>query len=320
MNLPLALALGALRSPFRRPGHGVTVTPGRWRLAEPDVRIDPDRLAAYARVCGFSESGPVPLPYPHVLGFPLTMRLMAARDFPLPLLGLVHTWITVTRHRALLPAERLQLTVHVAALTPHRRGTEVTVATEAHVAGEPVWESRSGYLARHGTPDAVATGPGPASTPGRAPAPTPGLGSAQAPGPGRSPGPAPGPGPAPTPDPGPAPAPPHAPLAARAEWRLASDLGRRYGRVSGDRNPIHLHPLSARVFGFPRPIAHGMWTFARCVAELSPPHAAHVEAEFRAPVPLPSTVTYAADGDRFELRGDGGRPYLTGTATSAARP
>ena len=39
-------------------------------------------------------------------------------------------------------------------------------------------------------------------------------------------------------------------------------------RVSGDRNPIHLYALTAKALGFPRQIAHGMWTMARCVAAL----------------------------------------------------
>jgi acyl dehydratase len=98
-----------------------------------------------------------------------------------------------------------------------------------------------------------------------------------------------------------------------AEWRLPDDLGRRYAAASGDRNPIHLHPLTARLFGFPRPIAHGMWTVARCLAVHGAPEAARVEARFRAPVPLPGTVAYGTDGaGRFELRGAGDRPHLTG--------
>ena len=51
-------------------------------------------------------------------------------------------------------------------------------------------------------------------------------------------------------------------------WRLPADLGRRYAAVSGDHNPIHLYPLTAKAFGFPRQIAHGMWTKARCVAAM----------------------------------------------------
>ena len=57
-------------------------------------------------------------------------------------------------------------------------------------------------------------------------------------------------------------------LPAVTEWKLGGDLGRRYAGVSGDRNPIHMHALSAKAFGFPRAIAHGMWSQARCLAQL----------------------------------------------------
>jgi acyl dehydratase len=102
------------------------------------------------------------------------------------------------------------------------------------------------------------------------------------------------------------------PLPAVAEWRLAEDVGRRYAAASGDRNPIHLHPLTARLFGFPRAIAHGMWTVARCLAAHGTPDSCHVRARFRAPVLLPGTVTYAARDGRFELRGREDRIHLTG--------
>jgi acyl dehydratase len=103
----------------------------------------------------------------------------------------------------------------------------------------------------------------------------------------------------------------HGPLPGVDEWRLAGDIGRRYAAASGDRNPIHLYPLTARLFGFKRAIAHGMWTAARCLAAHGTPRAALVRAEFRAPVLLPGTVTYAADGERFELC-DGERVHVTG--------
>ena len=91
-------------------------------------------------------------------------------------------------------------------------------------------------------------------------------------------------------------------------WRLPADLGRRYAAVSGDINPIHLHPWTARPFGFRKPIVHGWWSLARCLAELDRevPDAAVVEARFRAPVPLPGAVTFESGpserGARFELR------------------
>ncbi len=93
-----------------------------------------------------------------------------------------------------------------------------------------------------------------------------------------------------------------------ATWALPGDLGRRYGSVSGDLNPIHLHALSARPFGFRSAIAHGMWTKARCLAAFAPrlPDRFTVEVEFRKPILLPGTVQFlealSDDGIRFGVR------------------
>ncbi|MEU1466716.1 MaoC/PaaZ C-terminal domain-containing protein [Streptomyces sp. NPDC005761] len=278
-SLLLSLARGALTSPFKRAGRpDATLPAGRLHL--PAAPAAPGPLAAYRRICSFAEAGPLPVTYPHVLAFPLAMRLMTGRHFPLPVTGLVHTWIEITAHRTLHPTDALELTVYAETLTPHRRGTEVTVVTEARLADELVWESRSGYLSRHATRTDTA--------PAAAPEP---------------------------------------PLPAVTEWRLPAGIGRRYGAASGDRNPIHLYPLTARLFGFPRAIAHGMWTVARCLAEAPQPHLIRsVRAAFRAPVLLPGTVTYASDGTAFQLRGADGRVHLTGTteaepgATPGRRP
>jgi hypothetical protein len=83
-------------------------------------------------------------------------------------------------------------------------------------------------------------------------------------------------------------------LPATATWSLPGDLGRRYGSVSGDRNPIHMHPLSARLFGFKSAIAHGMWTKARCLAAIAPrlPDAFTVEVAFKKPILLPGKVEF----------------------------
>ena len=110
-------------------------------------------------------------------------------------------------------------------------------------------------------------------------------------------------------------------LPAAATWRLPGDLGRRYASVSGDINPIHMHSLSARLFGFPSAIAHGMWTKARCLAALvgRVPDALTVEASFRRPILLPATVQFAEawaqDGSaRFAVRdANKGTPHLDGS-------
>ncbi|TPQ22093.1 MaoC family dehydratase [Streptomyces sporangiiformans] len=279
---PLLLR-GALLSPFKRPRPGVADGATRppvppTRLVLPGVRIDLAKLAAYERVCGFAVGAEeLPVTYPHVLAFPPMMRLMSARAFPLPLLGLVHTSVEISRRKALAATGEYELTVFVERLVPHRRGTEAVVMTEARADGSRVWESRSTYLARHRTPH---NGPAPAA-------------GAR----------------------GPLPADIRKRLPGVATWRLGGGLGRRYGSASGDRNPIHLHPFTARLFGFRRPIAHGMWTVARCLAEHDLPEAVRVRAELKAPVPLPGTVTYAAEGGAFEVRGeDGETVHLRGEA------
>lgn len=113
------------------------------------------------------------------------------------------------------------------------------------------------------------------------------------------------------------------PFAHQESWKLASNLGRRYAKVSGDSNPIHLFSLSAKLFGFKGHIAHGMWSKARAAATLQPlmqSDACQLSCEFKLPVFLPCQVelnwnaidTNAAQTD-FELRSkDGSKTHMKG--------
>jgi acyl dehydratase len=112
-------------------------------------------------------------------------------------------------------------------------------------------------------------------------------------------------------------------LEAEAEWKVPGDIGRRYAGVSGDRNPIHLHPLTARAFGFPRAIAHGMWTKARVLAALEGrlPAGGTIDVRFVKPLLLPSRVELATGtsggATRFAVRKAGDEKlHLTGEVTS----
>jgi acyl dehydratase len=104
---------------------------------------------------------------------------------------------------------------------------------------------------------------------------------------------------------------------------VPSDAGRRYASVSGDYNPVHLHPLTSKLFGFSKPIAHGWWLVARCLAELgldAPSEPTTFDFEFRRPVALGATYQLAAasDGARFAVVDDRGKRRLVGSVRGAA--
>ena len=98
-------------------------------------------------------------------------------------------------------------------------------------------------------------------------------------------------------------------------------IGRRYGWLSGDLNPIHLADYGARLFGFERAVAHGMWSMARAFAALGEaPLAPPVRAltEFKFPLFLPSVARlehWPKDGrEVFVLKdGETDRPHLAGS-------
>ena len=81
---------------------------------------------------------------------------------------------------------------------------------------------------------------------------------------------------------------------------LSADLGRRYGKIARDRNPIHLYPWSARLFGFKKPIIHGMWTLARTLGRVCYAHECSLgslHVRFKRPLALPSTCTLSSQYD-----------------------
>ena len=78
----------------------------------------------------------------------------------------------------------------------------------------------------------------------------------------------------------------------QATWEIAENIGRRYAKISGDFNLIHLHAVTAKAFGFKQAIAHGMWSKARALASLSLPDAYEADVWFKLPIYLPSTVEF----------------------------
>lgn len=277
------------KAPALLPMYGRTLLP-RQKQTDRDISI-PDlsasllgistagnNLKRYQRVCGFEARSHLPVTWPHVLAFPLHLKLLTEKNFPLPLLGLVHLRNTITQHRPIGTGENLDLKVSLGNTVKSNRGVEFDLITEARSAGRLVWEEASTTLFRQ--PDSESKPSGKK-------------------------------------------APPQLERYPNTEnLKAPESIGRQYARVSGDTNPIHMHVLSARAFGFPRAIAHGMWTKAHALALLERQEgwkggALSVSCQFKKPLLLPGTAqlnwqTGEKGWDYQALNAQGDAPHLTG--------
>lgn len=218
-------------------------------------------LTRFQQMIGAPAQDLLPSGFIHTSAFPVAMSVMARRDFPLPMLGMIHLSNAVEHRRAIHFSETLDVTAWAENLRPHHAGTQVDLVTEVTEAtakgeakGEAVWTGRSTYLAKGSSPAGEAT----VSREERGEFVAPLL---------------------------------------TATWDLAGSTGRSYAAVSGDYNPIHLSALTAKALGMNRAIAHGMYLASRMVQESKP---AGVESfawsiDFRSPVLLPSRVAIAVE-------------------------
>ncbi len=225
------------------------------------VRIEAERARDFDHLMGGPATDLVHPGVLHVLTFPVSLALMARQDFPFALLGLVHLRNQVLQHRPVRVGDIVDVECRVRDLQGHRKGrTFEAVSTILGQDGEIIATDVSTYLAK------AAGGEGDTE-------------DDAAPRQERRPFEAPRP---------------------TGRWTLPADTGRRYAAVSGDVNPIHLSALSAKAFGFPRAIAHGMYTASRVFTEsrvdLSRP--LRWDVSFDAPVMLPGAVLVAYDDDR----------------------
>jgi acyl dehydratase len=282
---------GASLLPFV-PGRGKEIP--EIELTLPRVRPGAEQVAAYNRVCGFGLRDHLPPTYPHVLAFPLHMAVMAEGSFPFGAVGLVHVENQIVQHRRIGLGEELTIEVKPTKLAPHPKGRTFSLVTKVRSGRQLVWESTSTMLRRGGSAPTAADKP-PQPEPHQLLHPADRQVDAVREGKSEV-------------------------AVANAEWRLGGDLGRRYAAVSGDRNPIHMHAWTAKPLGFPRAIAHGMWTKARCLAALESrlPDAFQADVRFRKPILLPGRVEFASSSQDEEIAfavrdAKRGTPHLDGS-------
>ena len=212
------------------------------------VDVDAKPLAAYRKVCGFADNSLLPPTYPHILAFALQMQLLTAKDFPFPLLGLIHLSNRIRVLRPMGGLNRARVSVHVENLQPHAKGATFDLVTTLDDQLGPLWEAQSQMLCRGVKLEGEPVEEVLAST---------------------------------------------MTLTQVAQWKAPADIGRQYAKVSGDYNPIHLSSASAKLFGFPSAIAHGLWNKARTLAALAehlPAANIEIAVQFKKPVRLPSEV------------------------------
>lgn len=237
-----------------------------------------DDLNQYERVCGFRPSNHIPITWPHILAFPLHLKLLTEKAFPLPLLGLVHLRNTITQHRAIGVGEALKLHVCLGEQARTSRGIEFGLITTATSAGAVVWEETSTMLFRQSSQQTESAAKKTPPTLEQYP--------------------------------------------DTADIEAPEPIGRQYAKVSGDSNPIHMHALSAKAFGFPRAIAHGMWSKAHALAILEQQGGWHsgpvrVSCQFKKPLFLAGTAqlnwrTGEPGWDYQLLNARGDAPHLSG--------
>ncbi len=146
--LPAVPRLGALfaKALLPRLGEGAVRVPERTAMVL-GLTQDRDRLADYARVCGFPLRDVVPPTWLHVLTFGLHIHLLSGPDCSIRPAGIVHVSNRMTLHRRVDAAEVLDVAARVDNLRPHRRGALFDVTGHVRIGGSCVWEGVSTYLA-----------------------------------------------------------------------------------------------------------------------------------------------------------------------------
>jgi acyl dehydratase len=248
------------------------------------VRVSRRSLDRYREVCGFPRDGHLPIAYPHVVAMPLQFAILTHPRFVVRLMGLIHVANEIRQSRP-LPADRaFGLRSWIEGYRVVDRGHEFDLYTSVEDADGTAWQEKSTLLARR--PSSGKPGARSARQALRYEKPS------------------------------------ASDLVQQADVAVPRSVGRRYGWLSGDLNPIHLADRGARLFGFDRAVAHGMWSMARSLAALgaaalAPP--VQVNVEFKFPLFMPSVARlehWAHDSRRvFVLKdAESDRPHLAGSA------
>lgn len=188
----------------------------------------------------------LPIGYLQALFFPLTIAVMTSSSFPLNVLGSVHESNHITQYRGISRSERLDATT---LLYPEfeisDKGDQTfTLKTTVTSNSEIVYQSiakirilnpRRGITLTQTLTQTHQLGGEKKASLGVDPNGEDGL---------------------------------FRRLMPKSSWQYPVDIGRKYARVNGDKNPIHMYKLTAMLFGYKSCISHGMFSVNKVLNEV----------------------------------------------------
>lgn len=235
--------LSLLKAAFYRPPNtisGELALPTQ--VLEQQYQINPRHCENYHKLVAWN-SGIASVIHPNylqVLTLPMQLSMMVSKPFPFKPMGLVHLANEI--HVNELPEQNAELTLRTSfdGLQAHKRGYVFALKSEGFIGRELAIAATSYYLARIKHDVLTATKPDLAVSTLDTQQLLPTLGTIDPEG-----------------------------DTFLYPSTFEQGIGRRYARVSGDYNPIHLSRWSAKLLGFRRAIAHGMYSKAVCVSMLA---------------------------------------------------
>ncbi|MEG3766170.1 MaoC/PaaZ C-terminal domain-containing protein [Alteromonas sp. 14N.309.X.WAT.G.H12] len=242
----------------------------------------------YQQFCQLTDWDNMDIVHPcflQAVSLPMHMACLSHKRSPFPLLGLIHRSNRIQQFGPLDIQAPFHFSVGFEGITAHKLGWDIHMYTRVMQAEVPCYEASSTYLVRARAPH----------TGGKIPRKEHGKTFQDE------------------------------SLSEKYVFKAAlsapSNMGRRYAKVSKDANPIHLYAATARLFGFPQAIAHGMWTLSYCVSQFEvADRVKHisVQCDFKKPLLLPGNaklLAYEENGEtHFSLINDeGGSAHINGS-------
>lgn len=226
------------------------------------VTIDPKHYLKYCELTQWTYSTLHPC-YLQVLSLPMQLACLSHPRSPFPVLGLVHRKNVIRMKAAMSLGDAVTLNVGFKRVIAHKLGWDVIMYTQAIQNGQCCYEAEATYLVRIRAPH-VDRQPTKSNQESIRNEKDGALSHSK----------------------------PVVTITANA------DIGRKYAKVSGDGNPIHLYGITAKLFGFPRAIAHGMWSLATSVSYVYKPQTNEhvtISCRFKTPFFLPGEALLRRD-------------------------